>query len=101
MNGSSGVLSALLFVMVAVWLGLIVWTFHRLRTQHQATYVEIGSPDLFWNNSMRTNWLFLKFLYGRSWKLLGDWQLWTVLHVMQVWLVVYLVGFIALICSMP
>ena len=84
------------FAAVVVWLGLVLWVFHRLRIRHLATFEAIGSPSLIWNNSMRTNWLFLKFLFGPTWKQLGDQRLALVLNVMRVYIVAYLVGFAAL-----
>jgi hypothetical protein len=63
---------AVLFAMVAVWFVLISWLFRRLRDHHASTYEAMGSPSLFWNNSMRNNWLFMKFLFGSQWRELGD-----------------------------
>ena len=89
-----------LFVMVIVWLGLVLWLFHRLRHRHAATYEAIGSPSLFWNNSMRNNWLFLKFLFQGQWQSLGDSQLAIVARFMQIFLVLYLVAFGALFAAL-
>jgi hypothetical protein len=86
-------LFVVLMAMVVAWLGLVFWIFRRLRIRHSATYESIGSPSLFWNNSMRNNRLFLKFLFGPTRQHLGDRQLGVVVRVMQVILVTYTAGF--------
>lgn len=55
---------AIVGVMTGIWFVLTLWLFRRLRKRHAATYEAIGSPSLIWNNSLRSNWLFLKFLYS-------------------------------------
>ncbi len=90
------VLFVSLFAAAVVWLGLVLWVFHRLRNRHLATFEAIGSPSLIWNNSMRTNWLFFKFLFGPTWQQLDDRRLAVVLHVMRVYIVMYLVAFAAM-----
>ena len=59
---------ALLMAMVATWFVLISWLFRRLRERHASTYEAMGSPTLFWNNSIRNNWLFMKFLFSSEWR---------------------------------
>lgn len=84
-----------LMAMAIIWFPLIVWVFRRLRIQHAAIYEELGSPTLIWNNSMRNQWLFFKFLFQGHWKSLGDQPLSKAAGFMRVWLVLYMVGFIA------
>jgi hypothetical protein len=88
-----------LFILAIVWLGLIVWLFRRLRLRHPATYEAMGSPSLFWNNSMRNNWLLLKFLFGGQWRALGDARLSAVIRGMRVLLIVSLAGFAAFLAA--
>jgi hypothetical protein len=83
-----------LMVLAVVWLALILWIFHRLQHKHVVTYESIGSPSLFWNNSMRNNWLFFRFLFSRRWQDLGDRQLSIVARSMQVIFIVYVIGFL-------
>jgi hypothetical protein len=82
-----------MFALAVIWLAAIVWLFRRLRTRHPVTYEAIGSPDLFRNNTLRTNWLFLKFLFGGQWQSLNDASLAIVARGMQVLFVVYFTGF--------
>jgi hypothetical protein len=86
-----------LLAMVAVWFVLISWLFRRLKRQHPAMYERLGSPSLFWNNSIRNNWLFMKFLLGSRWRELGDASVATACRFMRVFLVVYLMLLVALI----
>jgi hypothetical protein len=88
---------AILIAMVATWFALIIWLFRRLRTRHTAVFESLGSPSLFWNNSMRNNWLFLKFLFSSAPHGLSDATLSRVCGFMQVFFAVYLALFVVLI----
>ena len=90
-----------LFGMAFVWFGLIIWVFHRLRTRHPAVYDSIGAPTLFWNNSIRNNCLFLAFLFGSRPRELQDAALTRTCVVMRIWLVSYVLLFVATIYLMP
>ena len=88
-------LLGVLFVMAAAGLILISWLFHRLRNRHPSAYESIGSPSLFWNNSVRNNLLFLKFLFSsHAWEL-DDPQLSRVVLFLRVFLLVYVVLFLS------
>jgi hypothetical protein len=97
MPGSFAALFSPLFVLAVVWLILIVWTFRRLQSRHPAAYEAIGSPSLFWNNSPRNNWLFVRFLFRGDWQNLGDAALAVVARSMQLLFVLYVAGFFGLI----
>lgn len=86
---------ALLFAMLAVWLFLVSWLFSRLRDRHASTYEAMGSPSLFWNNSVRGNWLFLKFLISSQWRDLGDSEVSKAIHCLRISLIVYPILFLA------
>jgi hypothetical protein len=86
-----------LFAMVVLWFVLVSWVFSRLRKRHPSTYEAMGSPTLFWNNSPRGNWLFLKFLYSSRWRELGDSTVSNIVRFMRVYFVIYLVLFLALV----
>jgi len=96
MSQTINVVFAVLFIMVFIWFALVGWLFHYLRKYHPPTYESIGSPTLFWNNSPRNNWLFLKFLFGSQCQSLNDPRLITVCWFMRVFICVYFVGFILL-----
>ncbi len=88
-------LLGLLFVMAAACFVLISWLFHRLRTCHPAAYESIGSPSLFWNNSIRNNLWFLKFPFSsQAWEL-DDPQLSRVVLFLRIFLLFYVVLFLA------
>jgi hypothetical protein len=89
-----------MLAMAVTWLALVFWVFRRLRIRHPATYDAIGSPSLFWNNSIRNNWLFAKFLFQGTWKALGDRQLFVVARVMQFLFIAYFVVFIGLFVAL-
>jgi hypothetical protein len=88
-------LFGLLLVMVSAWLILCSWLFHRLRARHPSTYESMGSPTLFWNNSVRNNWLFGRFLFTSQWRELDDPAVSRMVPLMRFLLVVYLVLFLA------
>lgn len=89
-------LFGLLATMVAIWFLLVSWLFRRLRDCHHATYQAIGEPSLFWNNSPRNNWLFLKFLLSSQWRELNDSTISRIVAILRVWLVVYPILFFVL-----
>ena len=89
-----------LFAMAVVWLATIVWVFHRLRLDHPSTFEQLGSPSLFWNNSPRTGWLFLKFLFSGRCRELGDPALATVILFMRILFICYGLLFLTMIAAM-
>jgi hypothetical protein len=58
------VLFCTLLAMVIVWFATVIWVFRRLRTKRPARYEQLGSPSLIWNNSMRNQWRFFKFVFS-------------------------------------
>jgi hypothetical protein len=91
---------AVLWSMLLVWLYLLYWLFRRLRCKHPTCYEAIGSPSLFWNNSMRNNWLFMKFLWSPSALELGDTAVVKVVRFLRVWYVSYLILFFGCIAGL-
>jgi hypothetical protein len=89
MNISLELIFVALMAMVVVWFGLIIWLFRRLRTRHPETYETIGSPTLFWNNSMRNNWLFFTFLFSAKHRQLQDAATTRACIFMRIWLIAY------------
>jgi hypothetical protein len=84
--------------LLLIWFCLCSWTFRRLRIRHAAIYETIGSPSLFWNNSPRNNFLFLKFLYRLNWRVSGDRTLVRVCWSMLVLSAIYFCLFAAVLC---
>jgi hypothetical protein len=80
-------------VLALVWFPLLLWFFRRLRTRHPSTYETIGSPSLFWNNSIANNWLLIKFVFGSEWQKLDDPMLARVCLVMRVFLGAFILLF--------
>jgi hypothetical protein len=91
----AAVWSVAMFPMVFLWLGLCWWVFRRPKTQHSATFRALGSPSLFWNNSLRTGWSFMRFLYRSEWKDLDDPILSRVCQFMSVLFVLYVLLFMS------
>ena len=79
-----------LIALAAVWLVLVSWLFRHLRKHHTATYEAMGFPSLFWNNSIRNNWRFLKFLFGSKWRALGDPTVAKACRLIRLFLIAYL-----------
>jgi hypothetical protein len=88
-----------LFVMVLIWFGLILWVFGRLRSRHPLVFESLGSPSLFWNNSPRNNFRFLRFLFSAESKGLEDRSLARVCIFMRFYLVAYTVLFLTLMIT--
>lgn len=60
------------FVMVIIWLGCCVRLFSLIKTRHPDKYKEMGEPSLIMNNSLRNNLAFMRFLFRREDRALGD-----------------------------
>jgi hypothetical protein len=86
-------LMVLLIIMAAIWLPFVVWLFRYLRKRHPSTYQAVGEPSLFWNNSMRTQWLFFKFTWSSKPRELGDLVLLNAIRFTRVFLISYLLLF--------
>jgi hypothetical protein len=61
-----------MMIMVVVWFVLITRLFKQLRDKHPVTYENLGSPSLFYNNSVKNNLLFLRFLCKSEFDFLDD-----------------------------
>ncbi len=86
-----------IIVVVWSWFFMVAWLFRRLRKRHPATYEAIGSPSLFWNNSMRNGWLLLKFLFSSKPQELGDPVIRWLARLMRIFLVVYPFFFLGIV----
>jgi len=93
------VLFPILLAMVAVWFPMVIWVFSRLRTRHPEKYEQLGSPSLIWNNSMRNQWLFTKFMFSGQFHEFVDVALSRAIIFMRVWLIAYLVLFLTLLVT--
>ncbi len=92
-----------LILMAATLLGLafIVWVLRYLRLNHHQTWIELGSPSLVWNNSMRNNFLFLKFIFKREHVPLADPKLTSLCGILRVFYVSYFTYFAVLLVLFP
>lgn len=88
---------AVLMVMVLIWFAMIIALFKRLKLKHPAKYSDMGEPSLFWNNSLKTTWTTLKYLFKREHKELNDNSLSLLSDSMLVFLIIYVVLFFGLI----
>jgi hypothetical protein len=93
MEESFNIVFVILMVMVFVWFGMIIYFDRRLKTKHPVKFKEMGEPHLFWNNSMKTTWTTMKFLFLREHKTLNDKTLSFLSDFMLVFLLFYTVVF--------
>jgi len=94
----------LFFTLIAMgiaWFPTVIWAFRRLRTKHPAKYEQLGSPTLIWNNSMRNQWHFFKFVFSGQHRELADIALSRAIVFMRFWLIIYTALFLTLLVSMP
>ena len=82
-------LFATLMLMAFTWFGLVAWLHSRLRNLHPDTYLSLGSPTLFWNNSPRTGWLLIKYIFRPKPIPTEDVSLQRMLVTMKVFFVTY------------
>ena len=86
-----------LMAMVFIWFAMIIALFRRLKLSHPEKYRVMGEPSLFWNNSLKTTWTTLKYLFKREHKELKDNSLSLLSDSMLVFLVIYVILFFGLI----
>jgi hypothetical protein len=79
--------------MVGIWFLLVVLVCRRLKKLHAVIYEQLGAPTLFWNNSMRNNFLFTKFLFTRRYARLNDAVLKHIMDFMLFLFILYSVLF--------
>ena len=85
-----------LMAMVLIWFVMIIALFRRLKLRHLDKYTEMGEPSLFWNNSMKTGWATLRFLFRREHKDLRDDSLSLLSDSMLVFFAIYTILFFGL-----
>ena len=83
--------------MVLVWFVLVKILFVRLERKHPDKYKDMGEPSLIWNNSMKTNWAFMKFLFRREHKTFDDPSISRLSDFMLVFFALYTALFFGLI----
>ena len=70
--------------LAVVWLFLVHWLSRRLSSRHRALHEEFGSFGLFENNTPRTNWYLLEFLFSSRHAETGDRALGNVCYILRV-----------------
>jgi len=95
------IMFGVLFCSVFVWFFLCYRLFKILETRHPEKYVSMGKPSLIMNNSLSSNFTFMKFLFKREWRELNDSGLATLGKFMLVFFAIYTVGFFVLFFSGP
>ena len=60
------------FVMVIIWLGCCARLFALLKVRQPEKYKQMGEPSVILNNSIRNNMAFMRFLFRREDRALGD-----------------------------
>lgn len=78
---------------VLVWFVVASRLFRLLRSDHPNAYEALGSPSLFYNNSIRHSWLGLKFLFSGAYRELDDRRVTKICNFMRVFFVVYTILF--------
>jgi len=90
MSETQAIWFGVLFGAILVWFGLGVRLFRLLERDHAEVYARMGSPSLVANNTIRNNWLSLRFLVGGGYRELGDARVTRLCRFMRVFLVAYL-----------
>lgn len=93
METTQAIWFSVLFASILVWFVLGTRLFRLLREDHPEVYESLGSPSLFLNNTIKNNWLSLRFLVTGRYRELGDKRVTRLCNVMRVFLAAYLVWF--------
>jgi len=62
----------LVFLGVITWFLMVSALFRRLKRDHPEKFHAMGEPALILNNTPRTNWTFIRFLFKREDRALND-----------------------------
>lgn len=92
-----GLLFLVLFAMSFGWLAMVRALFVSLEENHSREYEKMGKPTLLTNNTARTNWALLKFLFSSAPETLNDSRLLFQVNAMRLWLPLHLAGFVWLV----
>jgi len=82
-----------LFAALLVWLALGTSLLRLLRNDHREIYESLGSPSLLSNNTIRNNWLSLKFLLTGAYRDLDDERVTRLCRVLRGFLVLLALWF--------
>jgi len=84
-----------LFALVVIWFVLLASVWLRLISRHGALYDEMGRPHFFTASGARRT---LCFLFTRAHRELGDRALTVMADAALLVLVLYVAGFVLLVC---
>ena len=87
MSSNESIWFAVLFAAMLIWFALAHRLFQLLRENHREIYESLGSPSLLLNNTVRSNWLGLKFLFTGSFRSVNDRRITRLCRFMRVYLV--------------
>jgi len=85
-----------IIAMVIAWLIMIVALQKRLKSNHIEKYKEMGEPSFFYNNSIKSSFATIKFLFKREHKNFNDKALSILSDGMLIFLTVYAILLIGL-----
>ena len=83
-----------LFAAILVWFALASRLLSLLKDDHHDVYESLGSPSLVANNSVKNNWLSLRFLMSGAYRSIEDDRVSRLCRFMRLFLVLYTVWFI-------
>ena len=67
-----GIVWGIFAVAVIIYLACLQSLFSYMKAFHPDEWAKLGSPSLFWNNSLKNNWLFFSFFFRRDYRRLAD-----------------------------
>ena len=99
MNGSDmeifwSVWGGVVFFLIFVNFYLCTRVFRLLRKDYPEVYESIGSLSLFFNNTIKGNWLFSRFLRAGRYRELGDDELTRLCRLIRIVRAIFIVTFV-------
>jgi hypothetical protein len=88
------ILFGVLFVSAIAGLVLQYIFLLKLRTRHTPTWIALGRPTLFFNNSIANSFAVIGFLWRREYRTIPDQQFLKLSGVLRMFLITYLVLFV-------
>ncbi len=95
-NTAIPILFSVWIAMACLWLAFMIWFLRRLRKRYPDLYAKIGSPTLFWNNSMRSQWLLFRLCWSPPEAVQHDRVTVRAMRFMNAFVICYTLGFACL-----
>lgn len=83
-----------ILIMAIIGFITVDYLFKLIKKNYPAKYKELGEPSLFYNNSIKNNLLFFKFIFFGDYKNLDNRRINSISNFLRIFFVIYSLLFI-------